>query len=70
MSGRVTSSRPCAERRKKADGAIERREIRGESHVNLATLDLAILGIYAVGIFLLAQWVSREKGAHEKNAQY
>jgi SSS family solute:Na+ symporter len=37
--------------------------------VNLATLDLAILGIYAVGIFLLAQWVSREKGTHEKNAQ-
>jgi solute:Na+ symporter, SSS family len=37
--------------------------------VNLATLDIAILVIYAVGIFLLAQWVSREKGAHEKNAQ-
>jgi SSS family solute:Na+ symporter len=37
--------------------------------VNLATLDIAILGVYAVGIFVLAQWVSREKGAHEKNAQ-
>jgi solute:Na+ symporter, SSS family len=37
--------------------------------LKLAGLDLAILGIYAVGIFLLAQWVSREKGAHEKNAQ-
>jgi solute:Na+ symporter, SSS family len=37
--------------------------------VNLATLDITILVIYAVGIFLLAQWVSREKGAHEKNAQ-
>ena len=37
--------------------------------MNLATLDIAILVIYAVGIFLLAQWVSREKGAHEKNAQ-
>jgi SSS family solute:Na+ symporter len=37
--------------------------------VNLATLDLVILGIYAVGIFVLAQWVSREKGGHEKNAQ-
>jgi SSS family solute:Na+ symporter len=37
--------------------------------VNLATLDIAILAIYAVGIFLLAQWVSREKGTHEKNAQ-
>ncbi|HEU4779209.1 MAG TPA: hypothetical protein VFS58_04930, partial [Steroidobacteraceae bacterium] len=37
--------------------------------VNLATLDIAIVAIYAVGIFVLAQWVSREKGAHEKNAQ-
>jgi SSS family solute:Na+ symporter len=37
--------------------------------VNLATIDIAILVIYAIGIFLLAQWVSREKGTHEKNAQ-
>jgi solute:Na+ symporter, SSS family len=37
--------------------------------MNLATIDIAILAIYAVGIFLLAQWVSREKGTHEKNAQ-
>jgi solute:Na+ symporter, SSS family len=37
--------------------------------VNLATLDIAILVIYAVGIFALAQWVSREKGAHQKDAQ-
>jgi len=37
--------------------------------VNLSTLDITILVIYAVGIFVLAQWVSREKGAHEKNAQ-
>ena len=37
--------------------------------MNLATLDITILVIYAVGIFLLAQWVSREKGTHEKNAQ-
>ena len=37
--------------------------------MNLATLDIAILVIYAIGIFLLAQWVSREKGTHEKNAQ-
>jgi SSS family solute:Na+ symporter len=37
--------------------------------VNLATVDIAILAIYAIGIFLLAQWVSREKGEHEKNAQ-
>lgn len=37
--------------------------------MNLATLDIAILVIYAVGIFGLAQWVSREKGAKEKDAQ-
>jgi SSS family solute:Na+ symporter len=37
--------------------------------VNLATIDIAILVIYAIGIFLLAQWVSREKGAHKKDAQ-
>jgi SSS family solute:Na+ symporter len=37
--------------------------------VNLATVDIAILVIYAIGIFLLAQWVSREKGTHKKDAQ-
>jgi SSS family transporter len=36
---------------------------------NLATVDIAILVIYAIGIFLLAQWVSREKGEHKKDAQ-
>jgi SSS family solute:Na+ symporter len=37
--------------------------------VNLATLDIAILVAYAIGIFVLAQWVSREKGSHQKDAQ-
>lgn len=37
--------------------------------MNLATLDIAILAIYAIGIFSLAQWVSREKGEHRKDAQ-
>jgi solute:Na+ symporter, SSS family len=37
--------------------------------VNLGTLDIAILVIYAIGIFALAQWVSREKGEHKKDAQ-
>jgi solute:Na+ symporter, SSS family len=37
--------------------------------VNLATVDIAILVIYAIGIFVLAQWVSREKGTHQKDAQ-
>jgi solute:Na+ symporter, SSS family len=37
--------------------------------VKLPVLDSAIVAIYAVSIFALAQWVSREKGAHRKNAQ-
>ena len=37
--------------------------------MTLTTLDIAIVAVYAVGIFVLAQWVSREKGQHEKNAQ-
>ncbi|HKE93285.1 MAG TPA: sodium/solute symporter [Povalibacter sp.] len=37
--------------------------------MTLTTIDIAIVLIYAVGIFTLAQWVSREKGQHEKNAQ-
>lgn len=37
--------------------------------MKLAALDLAIVGIYAVGIFLLAQFVSRERGSHQKDAQ-
>jgi SSS family solute:Na+ symporter len=37
--------------------------------MKLHALDVAIIAIYAVSIFTLAQWVSREKGAHQKNAQ-
>jgi len=37
--------------------------------VNLETVDIVILCVYAVGIFALAQWVSREKGTHQKDAQ-
>jgi SSS family solute:Na+ symporter len=37
--------------------------------VTLPTLDVAIIAVYAVSIFTLAQWVSREKGAHRKDAQ-
>jgi SSS family solute:Na+ symporter len=37
--------------------------------VKLSAIDTAIIGIYAVSIFVLAQWVSREKGAHKKDAQ-
>ena len=37
--------------------------------MTLPTTDIAIVCIYAVAIFVLAQWVSREKGAHHKDAQ-
>src|ERR1700681_866285 len=37
--------------------------------MTLSTLDTAIVCGYAVFIFVLAQWVSREKDSHEKNAQ-
>jgi SSS family solute:Na+ symporter len=36
--------------------------------VKLATLDLAILVVYLLGIFVLAQWVSRERAGHTKSA--
>jgi SSS family solute:Na+ symporter len=35
----------------------------------LGSLDLAILAVYAVAIFSLAQWVSREKDHRQKDAQ-
>jgi len=34
----------------------------------LSTLDAAIVIAYLIGIFVLAQWVSREKAGHEKSA--
>lgn len=34
----------------------------------LSTLDFSIVGIYAIALFLLAQWVSMEKGNHHKDA--
>jgi solute:Na+ symporter, SSS family len=37
--------------------------------VRLATLDIAIVLVYMAGIFVLAQWVSREKAGHQKDAQ-
>jgi len=35
----------------------------------LATIDMAIVAIYAVALFVIAQWVSREQAGHEKDAQ-
>ncbi len=37
--------------------------------MTLSSVDIAVIGIYAVSIFVLAQWVSREKGSHQKDAQ-
>ncbi|MEX0300672.1 MAG: sodium/sugar symporter [Kordiimonas sp.] len=37
--------------------------------MTLSTIDIAIVVLYAVGIFALAQWVSREKSGHEKNTK-
>jgi len=36
--------------------------------MQLATLDLVIIVIYAIGLFTLAQWVSRERGGREKDS--
>jgi len=37
--------------------------------VGLGTLDIAIVLAYLAGIFILAQWVSREKAGHQKDAK-
>ena len=36
--------------------------------MNLGTLDLAVVGVYAVALIVLAQWVSREKAGHRKDS--
>src|SRR4051812_4952071 len=35
--------------------------------MSLSPIDLTVVIIYAIGIFSLAQWVSREKAGHEKD---
>src|SRR5690349_6647469 len=35
--------------------------------MSLSTIDLLVVIAYAIGIFSLAQWVSREKAGHEKD---
>ena len=37
--------------------------------MGLGTLDIAIVLAYLAGIFILAQWVSREKAGHQKDAK-
>ncbi|UAL09870.1 sodium/sugar symporter [Caulobacter segnis] len=36
--------------------------------MNLAAIDIAVLAVYAVAIFGLAQWVSRDKSGHQKDS--
>lgn len=36
--------------------------------VGLSQIDLIVVGAYAIGIFVLAQWVSRDKGGQEKDS--
>lgn len=36
--------------------------------MNLGTLDLTVVAVYAVVLLVLAQWVSREKAGHEKDS--
>jgi SSS family solute:Na+ symporter len=38
-----------------------------DRRVQLATIDIVVIALYAVGIFGLAQYVSREKKGHEKD---
>lgn len=35
--------------------------------MSLSTIDIIVVVVYAMGIFALAQWVSREKAGHTKN---
>ncbi len=37
--------------------------------MNLATIDILILVVYAIGLFGIALWVSREKSGHEKDTK-
>ncbi|MDE0365887.1 MAG: sodium/sugar symporter [Gammaproteobacteria bacterium] len=37
--------------------------------MHLATIDFVVVGIYAIALLSLAQWVSREKGSHRKDTR-
>src|SRR5262249_36835210 len=41
---------------------------REQPDMQLATLDLIIIVIYAIGLFTLAQWLSRDRGGQEKDS--
>ena len=36
--------------------------------MGLATIDIIVIAVYAIFIFALAQWVSRDKGGAQKNS--
>jgi len=37
--------------------------------MKLATLDIAIIAIYAIGLLLVALWISRSEKNHERNTE-
>ena len=41
----------------------------GRTQVVLTTIDAAVVAAYALGLFVLAQWVSREESGHRKDAR-
>jgi solute:Na+ symporter, SSS family len=47
---------------------VEACSLKGENkRVTLSTIDLAVVIAYAIGIFALAQWVSRDRAGHTKD---
>ena len=52
-----------------ADASYQKqREYGPKGGTPVRTIDFVILAIYAVAIFGLAQWVSRDKGGHKKDS--
>jgi SSS family solute:Na+ symporter len=47
---------------------LRERNTEGTRAMTLSTIDLAVVIAYAIGIFALAQWVSREKAGHAKDS--
>src|SRR3546814_14182430 len=53
----------------KCDRSYKRRSrlMDGMGRMGLGTIDIVVVVVYAIAIFGLAQWVSREKAGHQKN---
>jgi SSS family solute:Na+ symporter len=43
-------------------------ELQRKQYMQLAPLDIGIVVLYAICLFALAQWVSRDKAGHQKNS--